>query len=90
MYTAYNGKCQLYEFYDPIAPKSYLQFYVPKNQSFFAMILPRQMELFMLTQQWLDGGIGASIPIDAKDMIVYINRYTASKKSFFPLTISKL
>ena len=47
------------------------------------------MELFMLTQQWLDGGIGASIDINAKDMIVYISRYTASKKFFFLLTFSK-
>ena len=72
LYTMYNGRCQFYHFKEHIEPKTYLEFDVPKNESFFVMALPKGWEVFMINQQWLFSS-PSSITI-CSDMLLDISR----------------
>ena len=65
-------QCQFYHFKEHIEPKTYLEFDVPKNESFFVMALPKGWEVFMINQQWLFSS-PSSITISS-DMLLDISR----------------
>ena len=83
--TTYNGKCQLFKFQQPIKPKNYLHFQVPKNNAHFMMIIPEGLEIFMLTQQWPEIYSPKTNQIDTSQvMFLEKQNYFLVNKKHFP------
>ena len=72
LYTEYNGKCLVYDDFDNIPPKNYLQFIVPKNESYFVMVLPPGEEIFLIFQHWLN--VNPAIKDISSDTIINVKR----------------
>ena len=73
IYTVYNGKCQLFKIHEKLKKKVYVEFHVPKNQSYNVLSLSDGYEMFMINQQWLFNTPN-SISI-ASDLLIDIKRY---------------